>query len=125
MNILLLRLDVSYVFYNQTTMAPEKKYLRLSNLVASPFAILTGCQWFSAIFEFHNGGQSKPEIVSIKYWIELLVEIKTWNLAWQVFNMNAFDLSKKKWKSIFSAECTIGMVRGLTPLKHYGTIRLD
>ena len=26
--------------------------------------------------------------------------------------------------SIFSAECTIGMVRGLTPLKHYGTMAL-
>ena len=26
--------------------------------------------------------------------------------------------------SVFSAECTIGMVRGLTPLKHYGTMAL-
>ena len=26
--------------------------------------------------------------------------------------------------SIFSAECTIGMVMGLTPLKHYGTMAL-
>ena len=26
--------------------------------------------------------------------------------------------------SFFSAECTIGMVRGLTPLKHYGAISL-
>ena len=25
---------------------------------------------------------------------------------------------------IFSAECTIGMVRGLTPLKHYGAMAL-
>ena len=25
---------------------------------------------------------------------------------------------------VFSAECTIGMVRGLTPLKHYGTMAL-
>ena len=27
-------------------------------------------------------------------------------------------------KRIFSAECTIGMVWGLTPLKHYGTMTL-
>ena len=26
--------------------------------------------------------------------------------------------------AVFSAECTIGMVRGLTPLKHYGTMAL-
>ena len=25
---------------------------------------------------------------------------------------------------LFSAECTIGMVRGLTPLKHYGSMAL-
>ena len=27
-------------------------------------------------------------------------------------------------KPVFSAECTIGMVRGLTPLKHYGSMAL-
>ena len=26
--------------------------------------------------------------------------------------------------TVFSAECTIGMVRGLTPLKHYGAMAL-
>ena len=28
------------------------------------------------------------------------------------------------FNAIFSAECTIGMVRGLTPLKHYGAMAL-
>ena len=37
--------------------------------------------------------------------------------AWQVRWWRVF-------LSIFSAECTIGMVRGLTPLKHYGTMAL-
>ena len=34
------------------------------------------------------------------------------------------DQTKQQVSSVISAECTIGMVRGLTPLKHYGAIAL-
>ena len=36
----------------------------------------------------------------------------------------ADETGQVKRNAVFSAECTIGMVRGLTPLKHYGAMAL-
>ena len=45
------------------------------------------------------------------------------NIKGELFHTNY--LSYKNYHIlIFSAECTFGMVRGLTPLKHYGVMAL-
>ena len=40
------------------------------------------------------------------------------------FFQKAVNSGTSREGPVFSAECTIGMVRGLTPLKHYGAMAL-
>ena len=45
----------------------------------------------------------------------------------EIMKLHIFIESRRsifKKELIFSAECTIGMVRGLTPLKHYGAMAM-
>ena len=42
----------------------------------------------------------------------------------EILGMPGISLTFLAGGQLVSAECTIGMVRGLTPLKHYGAVAL-
>ena len=63
----------------------------------------------------------------------IVVETKSWFWFNKIIQSNSVSARKFYLRAkvapcfrshIFSAECTIGMVRGLTPLKHYGAMAI-
>jgi len=58
-------------------------------------------------------------------YIHMVLQLKAYIiLGWKGELVSVKPLSRLIHRAVFSAECTIGMVWGLTSLKHYGNIAL-